>query len=83
MRLSKRKMASVSSASVFSYSSRAEFGRKSSLQIPDLVSGIIINPGQTVVVDVTASGGPFNGIILNSPPRTSIWGMPTTRWRVN
>ncbi|MGP0070350.1 MAG: Ig-like domain-containing protein [Bryobacteraceae bacterium] len=38
-----------------------------SLQIANPASGTTLNPGQTVVVDVTASGGTVNGVMIVAP----------------
>jgi len=67
MRLSKRKIALRVIGIGFFLFLTSGIRAQGSLQITNPASGIIINPGQTVVVDVTASGGPFNGVIIVAP----------------
>ena len=67
MRLDKRKIAfSVIGVCLFLFLASG-IRAQGSLQITNPASGTTLSPGQTVVVDVTASGGPFNGIMIVAP----------------
>jgi hypothetical protein len=67
VRLDRRKLAcSVIGVGLFLFLAGGIWAQ-GSLQITNPASGTTLNPGQTVVVDATASGGPFNGVIIVAP----------------
>lgn len=89
MRLDKRKIAfSLIGISCFLFLGSG-IRAQSSLQITNPASGTTLNPGQSVVVDVTTSGGPFSGVmivvpgtvngdeVLSSPPYEFSFTVPT------